>query len=144
MASKNKYGILHIPTQRYVYYDSARLKVFHSHWNNILHQEFDVIYNADQRCGLWLASTQKEAISLIGKESESFSDASELLRLTKDVKVFSLPKHQLTYFLHTWYFKSMVLPDIHPTRMAFHLYSDGDKLRELWEPFKYDFEVVKC
>lgn len=148
MASKNKYGILHIPTQRYVYYDSARLKVFHSHWNNILHQEFDVIDNADQRCGLWLASTQKEAISLIHNEpADYFSDgeiAKELLRLAKDVTIFSLPKHQLTYFLYTWYFKSMVLPDIHPTLMAFHLYPDGDNLRELWEPFKYDFEVVKC
>lgn len=94
MASKNKYGILHIPTQRYVYYDSAQLNVFHSHWNNILHQEFDVIDNADQRCGLWLASTQKEAISLIHKETDDFSsaeDASELLRLAKDVTIFSLP-----------------------------------------------------
>ena len=146
MASKNNYGILHIPTQRYVYYDSARLKIFHSHWKNILNQELDEI-NADQRCGLWLASTQKEAVSLINKETDYFDDndnAAELRRLAKDVKVFSLPKHQLTYFLHTWYFKSMMLPDIHPTLAAFHFYIDGDSLRELWEPFKYDFEVVKC
>ena len=133
MASKNKYGILHIPTQQYVYYDSARLKIFHSHWKHILNQELDPIDTADQRCGLWLASTQKEAVSLINRETECFNDdtVAELLRLTKAVKVFSLPKHQLLYFLHTWYFKSMMLPDIHPTLDAFHFYTDGDKLREL-------------